>query len=115
MSDINTERSGSILRVELNRPARKNAITAAMYTSLAEIFGDAGKDESVRVVLWHGDGDAFCAGNDMGDFLNNPPGPGNFVQGRLMDALIGFEKLDPNSGTSARLMNGTWNFALSPA
>jgi enoyl-CoA hydratase/carnithine racemase len=92
MSDINTECSGSILRVELNRPARKNAITAAMYTSLAEIFGDAGKDESVRVVLWHGAGDAFCAGNDMGDFLNNPPGPGNFPQGRLMDALIGFEK-----------------------
>src|SRR5215467_9088548 len=92
MSDINTEHSGSILRVELNRPAKKNAITAAMYTSLAEIFGDAGKDESVRVVLWHGAGDAFCAGNDMVDFLKNPPGPGNFPQGRLMDALIGFEK-----------------------
>ena len=82
MSDINTERSGSILRVELNRPAKKNAITAAMYTSLAEIFGDAGKDEAVRVVLWHGAGDAFCAGNDMVDFLNNPPGPDNFPQGR---------------------------------
>jgi enoyl-CoA hydratase/carnithine racemase len=92
MSDINTERSGSVLRVELNRPAKKNAITAAMYTSLAEIFGDAGKDEAVRVVLWHGAGDAFCAGNDMGDFLKNPPGPGNFPQGPLMDALIGFEK-----------------------
>ena len=92
MSDIVTERSNGILRVELNRPAKKNAMTAAMYTSLAEIFGDAGKDEAVRVVLWHGAGDAFCAGNDMGDFLKNPPGPGNFPQGRLMDALIGFEK-----------------------
>src|SRR5262244_6752 len=92
MSDINTERSGGILRVELNRPAKKNAMTAAMYTSLAEIFGDAGKDEAVRVVLWHGAGDSFCAGNDMGDFLKNPPGPGNFPQGSLMDALIGFEK-----------------------
>src|SRR5262245_25550945 len=92
MSDINTERSGSILRVELNRPTKKNAMTAAMYTCLAEIFSDAGKDEAVRVVLWHGAGDAFCAGNDMGDFLKNPPGPGNFPQGRLMDALIGFEK-----------------------
>ena len=47
MSDINTERSGGILRVELNRPAKKNAMTAAMYTGLAEIFGDAGKDEAV--------------------------------------------------------------------
>jgi enoyl-CoA hydratase/carnithine racemase len=92
MSDINTECSGSILRVELNRPAKRNAMTAAMYTSLAEIFCDAGKDEAVRVVLWHGAGDAFCAGNDMEDFRNNPPGPGNFPQGRLMDALIGFEK-----------------------
>src|SRR5262245_12670914 len=92
MSDINTECSDSILRVELNRPAKKNAITASMYTSLAEIFGDAGKDEAVRVVLWYGAGDAFCAGNDMGDFLKNPPGPGNFPQGRLMDVLIGFEK-----------------------
>jgi enoyl-CoA hydratase/carnithine racemase len=43
MSDINTERSGSILRVELNRPPKKNAITAAMYTGLAEIFGDPAK------------------------------------------------------------------------
>ena len=92
MSDIITERSNGILRVELNRPAKKNAMTAAMYTGLAEIFCDADKDQAVRVVLWHSAGDAFCAGNDMGDFLNNPPSPGNFPQGPLMDALIGFEK-----------------------
>jgi enoyl-CoA hydratase/carnithine racemase len=92
MSDIITERSGAILRVELNRPARKNAMTGAMYTSFAEIFRDADKDETVRVVLWHGAGDAFCAGNDIGDFLKNPPGPGESPQARLMDALIGFEK-----------------------
>jgi enoyl-CoA hydratase/carnithine racemase len=92
MSDINTERSNGVLRVEINRPEKKNALTAAMYTRLAEIFTDAGKDEAVRVVLWHGAGDAFCAGNDMGDFLKNPPGPSDFPQGRLMDALIEFEK-----------------------
>ena len=92
MSDIISEPSGAILRVQLNRPAHKNAMTSSMYTSLAEIFGDAGKDEAIRVVLWHGAGDAFCAGNDLGDFLKNPPEPGNFPQGRLMDALIGFEK-----------------------
>ena len=37
-----------------------------MHMSLSEIFGDADKGEAVRVVLWHGAGDAFCAGNDMG-------------------------------------------------
>jgi enoyl-CoA hydratase/carnithine racemase len=92
MSDIVTERSNGILRVEINRPEKKNALTAAMYTRLADIFNEAAEDEAVRVVLWHGAGDAFCAGNDLGDFLKNPPGPGNFPQGRLMDALIGFEK-----------------------
>jgi len=92
MSDIVTERSNGILRVELNRPEKKNALTAAMYTRLADIFNEAAEDEETRVVLWHGAGDAFSAGNDLGDFLKNPPRPGDFPQGRLMDAFIGFEK-----------------------
>jgi enoyl-CoA hydratase/carnithine racemase len=92
MSDINTDRSGSILRVEVNRPERKNALTAVMYTRLADIFNEAAEDEETRVVLWHGAGDVFSAGNDLGDFLKNPPGPGKFPQGSLMDALIRFEK-----------------------
>jgi enoyl-CoA hydratase/carnithine racemase len=92
MSDIITEISGGIQRVELNRPASKNAMTAGMYTSLADTFKAAAHDEAVRVVLLHGAGDAFCAGNDIGDFLNNPPGPGESPQSALVDALIGFEK-----------------------
>jgi enoyl-CoA hydratase/carnithine racemase len=92
MSDIITERSNGILRVQLNRPAQKNAMTSSMYTSLAEIFNEADKDDAIRVVLWHSAGDAFCAGNDLGDFLKNPPRPGVFPQGDLMDAFISFEK-----------------------
>jgi enoyl-CoA hydratase/carnithine racemase len=92
MSDIITERTDGILRVELNRPAQKNAMTADMYTSLADILGAADKDETVHVVLLHGAGDAFCAGNDIGDFLKNPPGPGESPQSALMSALIAFEK-----------------------
>ncbi|WP_342733141.1 enoyl-CoA hydratase [Bradyrhizobium sp. B117] len=92
MSDIITEISGGILRVELNRPAQKNAMTAGMYASLAGIFSEADKDEAVRVVLWHGAGNAFCAGNDIGDFLKNPPGPGESPQSILINAFIAFEK-----------------------
>ena len=83
MSEIITERSDGILRVELNRPAQKNAMTSGMYIDLADIFKDAAKDDAVRVVLWHGAGDAFCAGNDIEDFLKNPPGPGESPQARL--------------------------------
>jgi enoyl-CoA hydratase/carnithine racemase len=92
MDEIITERSGSILRVELNRPAKKNAMTSRMYEALADIFNEAAKDERTGVVLWHGAGDSFCAGNDVEDFLKNPPGPGESPQARLMNAFIDFDK-----------------------
>jgi enoyl-CoA hydratase/carnithine racemase len=92
MSDIITERSGNILRIQLNRPAQKNAMTSAMYITLADLFNDAAKDDQVRVVLWHGAGDSFSAGNDIQDFLKNPPGPGESPQARLIQALINFDK-----------------------
>src|SRR2546428_10050317 len=92
MSDIITERSGNILRIQLNRPERKNAMTSAMYITLADLFNDAAKDDEVRVVLWHGAGDSFSAGNDIQDFLKNPPGPGKSPQAELIDALINFDK-----------------------
>src|ERR1700730_6587267 len=88
MDEIITERSGSILRVELNRPAKRNAMTSRMYVTLANVLNDAAKDERIRVVLWHGAGDSFCAGNDIEDFLKNPPGPGESPQARLMHALL---------------------------
>ena len=67
-------------------------MTSAMYVALADIFNAAANDESTRVVLWHGAGDSFCAGNDIEDFLKNPPGSGESPQSRLMDALLGFDK-----------------------
>jgi enoyl-CoA hydratase/carnithine racemase len=76
MEEIVTEHAGSILRVQLNRPTKRNAMTSAMYLALAGIFNEAANDENTRVVLWHGAGDSFCAGNDIEDFLENPPGPG---------------------------------------
>src|SRR6201987_408411 len=72
MDDIVTERSEGILRVELNRPEKLNAMTSSMYVTLADVFNNAAKDERIRVVLWHGAGDSFCAGNDMEDFLKKP-------------------------------------------
>jgi enoyl-CoA hydratase/carnithine racemase len=92
MDEIITERSTSVLRVQLNRPPRKNAMTSNMYVTLADVFNDAARDERVRVVLWHGAGDSFSAGNDIEDFIKNPPGPGESPQARLMSALVDFDK-----------------------
>jgi enoyl-CoA hydratase/carnithine racemase len=63
MNEIITELSGSIFRVELNRLKKRNAMTSSMYVTLADVFNGAAKDERTRVVLWHGAGDSFCAGN----------------------------------------------------
>jgi enoyl-CoA hydratase/carnithine racemase len=102
MNDIVTEHAGSILRVQFNRPTKRNAMTSAMYLALAGIFSEAAKDQNTRVVLWHGAGDSFCAGNDIEDFLKNPPGPGESPQAKLMAALVDFDKTDRRRGPRRR-------------
>lgn len=107
MTDIITERSGSILRVQLNRPAKKNAMTSSMYVSLADLLDGAAADDRIRVVLWHGAGDSFSAGNDVEDFLKNPPGPGESPQARLMKAFINFDKPLVSAVQGAAIGGGT--------
>jgi enoyl-CoA hydratase/carnithine racemase len=92
LSDIVTERSGRIIDVAFNRPTKKNALTLSMYSTLADLLNDAAKDDGIRVVLLHGTGDSFTAGNDIGDFLKHPPAPGDSPQERLIDALVDFDK-----------------------
>ena len=92
MSDIVTERSGNILSIQLNRPAKKNAMTSSMYITMAELLNGAAKDDQIRVVLWHAAGNSFSAGNDIEDFMKNPPGPGESPQSQLMNALINCDK-----------------------
>jgi enoyl-CoA hydratase/carnithine racemase len=73
MSDIATSRDGSVLTIAFNRPAKKNAITAAMYQAMADALKEADADPGVRVVLFEGGADIYTAGNDLEDFLNHPP------------------------------------------
>src|SRR5580704_358905 len=92
MNELLNERSGSILKVQFNRPTKKNAMTAAMYTGLADLLNEADKDDDTNVVLLYGAGDSFSAGNDLEDFAKNPPGPGDSPQAHLINALIRFSK-----------------------
>lgn len=73
MTDIVTTREGAVQRIQLHRPDKKNAITTAMYAALTDAITAADADRSVRVMLLHGAGDGFTAGNDLHDFLANPP------------------------------------------
>jgi enoyl-CoA hydratase/carnithine racemase len=69
MSDVLVECAERVMTLTLNRPAKKNAITNAMYGALADGLERAARDETVHVVLLHGEGADFCAGNDIGDFV----------------------------------------------
>ena len=73
MDQIICESRGAILRIEINRPEKKNALTSAMYQAMADAIHAAETDSKVRVVLIHGKEDLFTAGNDLQDFLDNPP------------------------------------------
>lgn len=72
MSQIEVECDGAVTSIAINRPEKKNALTADMYDALSEAVEEAEADAGVRVLLLHGKGDAFTAGNDLQDFLQKP-------------------------------------------
>jgi len=71
--DIHSSTEDGILTLRLERAAKKNAITAAMYQQLADALKAAQADSAVRAILITGGEQAFSAGNDLEDFLKHPP------------------------------------------
>jgi enoyl-CoA hydratase/carnithine racemase len=70
---IRFERERGLLTLRLNRPEKKNALTRAMYSQLAEGLRLADSDPEINAVLITGSAECFTAGNDIGDFLQQPP------------------------------------------
>ena len=70
---VRIRRTDGLLEITLARPNQRNAITVAMYSTLADAFEAAARDENVRLIAIGGDGPDFCAGNDLKDFLNALP------------------------------------------
>jgi enoyl-CoA hydratase/carnithine racemase len=73
MSEIEVERRGAVAAIRLNRPQKRNALTAEMYQRLGDAVQAAEEDAGVRVLLFLGSREVFCAGNDLADFMNRPP------------------------------------------
>jgi enoyl-CoA hydratase/carnithine racemase len=69
--DILTSKANGILTIEFNRPEKKNAITSAMYQSMADALKDAEGDVAVRAIVIQGKPEVFTAGNDLEDFMKN--------------------------------------------
>ncbi len=62
-----------VLTIRFTRPDKKNALTRDMYAEMAEAMLDAETNEKVRVIVFKGSEGCFTSGNDVVDFLQNPP------------------------------------------
>ncbi len=93
MSDlVKVELRDGILDIVLNRPDKKNALTADMYRALVAAFHLGNAEAAARVILIRGQESAFTAGNDLGDFLNNPPQDMDAPVMQLLRLLPGIAK-----------------------
>ena len=71
--NIHTEHQDGVFILEIRRPEKKNALTAQMYRTMADALAAAESDASIRVILVRGHAGMFSSGNDLADFIANPP------------------------------------------
>jgi enoyl-CoA hydratase/carnithine racemase len=89
---IRTHTADGVATIEIARPEKKNALTVAMYQQMADAIGAAHDDGTVRAILIHGQPDIFTAGNDLEDFMKNPPADEKAPVFQFMAALGYSEK-----------------------
>src|SRR5437660_10034801 len=64
-----TKSSDGILQLGLNRPNTLNALDASLLNELKTTFNTAKTDPSIKALLIHGEGNAFCAGADIKELI----------------------------------------------
>ncbi len=89
---IRTTTVDGVCTIEIARPEKKNALTVAMYQQMADAIAAAHDEGSVRVILIHGQPEIFTAGNDLEDFMKNPPADEKAPVFQFMAALGYAEK-----------------------
>src|SRR6266478_400507 len=90
--DARDDHGGKVRTLVMNRPAKKNALTVAMYAALADELARAAGSSAIRAVVLTGAGDVFTAGNDIRDFVADPPVSDDSHVVRFLKALVAFPK-----------------------
>ena len=108
---IKTATLNGVATIEIARPEKKNALTQAMYTAMADALVAAQADPAVRAVLITGQPGCFTSGNDLEDFMQRPPvmaeGAAVAPVTRFMHTLLDFEKPVVAAVTGAAVGIGT--------
>ncbi len=92
MSDILTHTADGAMTITFNRLDKKNSITSGMYASMADALAQASAQDAVRVVVIQGHETIFSAGNDIADFLNQPPSNQDSPVYRFLFGIASFPK-----------------------
>jgi enoyl-CoA hydratase/carnithine racemase len=108
---IRTGVLNGVATIEIARPEKKNALTVAMYSAMAEALRAATADPAVRAVLIIGQPGVFTSGNDIEDFMSRPPGQGSDAAEspvfKFMRALLDCDKPVVAAVTGAAIGIGT--------
>jgi enoyl-CoA hydratase/carnithine racemase len=104
---IKTATLNGVATIEIARPEKKNALTMAMYSAMAEALVAATADNAVRAVLITGQPGIFTSGNDLEDFMQRPPEGGETPSFTFMKALLGCDKPVIAAVTGAAIGIGT--------
>ena len=92
MNEILSHADGGVLTLTLSRVERKNSLNVAMYAALADAIEQAAGDVATRVVVIQGHESVFSAGNDIQDFLKNPPAGQDSPVFRFLRGIATFPK-----------------------
>jgi enoyl-CoA hydratase/carnithine racemase len=92
MSQTLRSQDNKVLTLRLNRPEKMNALNRSMYKDLTTVLNEAAGDFGVRALVLTGEGDHFTAGNDIVDFMDNPPTSENSEVAEFLAALLNFPK-----------------------
>jgi enoyl-CoA hydratase/carnithine racemase len=92
MSEITSTRIGQTQVIRFNRPEKMNAITRDMYAGLTSALNESAGDFGVRAVVITSEGEHFTAGNDIKDFMANPPTEDSSEVARFLASLLEFPK-----------------------
>jgi enoyl-CoA hydratase/carnithine racemase len=69
---LHVARDGAVAVLTINRPEKRNAMTAGMWAGLPGVLDELAADPGVRVLVVTGAGPSFCAGADIADLLSGP-------------------------------------------
>ncbi|MBE7417482.1 MAG: enoyl-CoA hydratase [Ideonella sp.] len=104
---IKTATHNGVATIEIARPEKKNALTAAMYQAMADALRAAAGEAAVRAVLITGQPGVFTSGNDLEDFMQRPPQGSDSPVAQFMRALLECDKPVVAAVTGAAIGIGT--------